>query len=201
MLLRARIKLPLIAYFVSRFTTLGFVIMQVLAFGLGNHPPSAHIDLLNNWCSISGFTARSCKTANAMIIILFSIAISSTSLLLFLRFKAIFNDNLWLVRVYLILWALYVAASAFPASKPFVTSMGARCVSANAPAIIGIIPGIGSLLYPAMIYGPIAYRLHANAHLELNEAGLRTHAELLVFGRHLSTFSKTLFLDGQMHLL
>ncbi|KAJ3871630.1 hypothetical protein F5051DRAFT_457013 [Lentinula edodes] len=144
-----------------------------------------------------------CAAANILIAVMFVMVIATSNYLLFLRLKAIYHDKVMVIRFYFLLWLVYVGVAAIQGASKSFMSIGDQCIPSPSFSTAFAIPSaIAALIYPMSVFGAIAYRLYRGAlHSLDDQAGVRMQVEMLVMGHHLPTFSKIIFLDGQMYLV
>ncbi|KAJ7882882.1 hypothetical protein B0H13DRAFT_1629275, partial [Mycena leptocephala] len=121
-----------------------------------------------------------------------------SSLRFFLRARAIFNRNTYLV-LFFVLW-LSVAASA--AAIP--TAVGAIkigrtkfCLNASARSYTGA-PGITQIIHDTTIFLVISWRLVQALH---TDHGFRQNFRAFMTGQYLPDFSRAVLKDGQFYYL
>jgi len=130
---------------------------------------------------------------------LYSIALPSTTLLLVFRVVALYKNNKYVVAFFALCWLAVLALS-------IVVPMGttgmqikntAYCVQLNFKpyAIIG---AIAPAVHDALIFVATAWAFLRNSYMEPN---LKNSYNVIVLGKHLPAFSKSLLRDGQLYIL
>ncbi|KAF7360663.1 hypothetical protein MVEN_00798000 [Mycena venus] len=158
-----RVGLATCVYFFSRFWSF----LHVLSSSVFNTYPL-------KWCSV----------AQTLVLASYAIAMPANSLLFFLRARAIFNRNPYLVAFFFCLWLSVIAtAAALPTS-----SKG----------------GISAQLHTVwfwlanLIFLAISWRLFGNSHVD---RGLKGNIRAFFTGEYLPQFSRAVLKDGQLYYL
>ncbi|KAJ7452763.1 hypothetical protein B0H11DRAFT_1741721 [Mycena galericulata] len=145
------------------------------------------------------FPLNRCNLAQLLMDICYAIAVPATCLLFFLRARAIFNRNPYLVTVFFCLW-LSVVGSAFtvPAGATADTIGVTRyCATTSTKSFVGI-SAITFLVHDTTIFLAISLRLFGNAHVD---HGFQRNLRAFLTGEYLPSFSRALLKDGQLYYL
>ncbi|KAJ7653414.1 hypothetical protein B0H17DRAFT_1186358 [Mycena rosella] len=154
---------------------------------------------------VLGFTifltspAGNCRILDLILNSLYPIAVPSTSLLFFFRVRAIYGGTLTITAVFGILWVMELAACI---PVPFGTG-GTNIESTRYCLVAELAPSIGGAaiaptVFDTAVFLAISYRLIGNAHI----ASSRRQTWRVMFrAAHLPSFSKTLFVDGQVYYM
>jgi len=130
---------------------------------------------------------------------LVSLAISSTAFLMFLRVRAVFNRNSYVVAFFAFMWIAVLGGSltAIPGAGGANIGPTNYCVVTKAEpylATAALIP----LVNDTLLFLAISWRLMKNTHMENS---IQTRFRILAFGEYLLPFSKALLQDGQVYYL
>ncbi|KAF8953402.1 hypothetical protein BDZ97DRAFT_1767467 [Flammula alnicola] len=172
------IRIPTLAYFLSRFSTLIYII-NCAVFDTIPVNACAELALAMDW--------------------FFPVVISSTSLLFLLRARAVFNDNIYIVSLFFFTWFAVVGGSLTSGLGTEGGNIGTTkyCWYTSVKSYVSasfIIP----LVHDTLIFIAISWRLMGNAHVDHNfKSGFRT----LLLGHYLPAFSRAMLQDGQMYYL
>jgi hypothetical protein len=179
LLTKHRIGLPTIAYFISRFGALGYVLASTIF-------ETAAI----TW---------NCARFEKILCTLYPIAIPATSLLFFFRVKAVFDRNQLVVAFFAFMWLATLAGCLTVTQGVTGINIGPTkyCLNFDLKdyvAAAAIIP----LINDTLVFLAISWRLMTNTHVDYD---IRSGVKTLMFGEYLPAFSKTLFQDGQAYYL
>ncbi|KAF9477484.1 hypothetical protein BDN70DRAFT_784811, partial [Pholiota conissans] len=187
------IKFPTMVYFISRWTTLAYLVAAVML----NATPIGE---------------SHCDVTRKLTAIFYLLAVASSELLFFLHVRAVYIDNLAAVSFLFLLWIASFGSSLTPlvAASTVVVSgvqninigpITGYCIGSqeeNAPEYLmmaAILPGIHDIfLFFALAYKILRYSCGDN---DRPVEKFKT----IVFGHHLPRFSKSLFLHGQAYIL
>ncbi|KAF9044975.1 hypothetical protein BJ165DRAFT_1527917 [Panaeolus papilionaceus] len=177
---RFRIRLPTIAYVVSRLGTLGLALTSSLY---------QTASITSNCAHFLKFTAP-----------FFPIAISATSFLFFLRLKAIFHNNLIVVVIFGIMWTtVFITTFAFPTGMGGVliqlSPIVQYCTVSETHRFV-IAPNIMLLVYDTLVFFAISWRLVSVMHVD-KDSPKGWSVGRMVFGGYLPSFSRALLHDNQ----
>ncbi|KAJ7277426.1 hypothetical protein C8J57DRAFT_1309190 [Mycena rebaudengoi] len=180
LLFKHRIGLGTVAYFFSRLATLFYILMSTL---FQTYP-------LNN-CSVAA-------KANEIACV---IALPANSFLFFLRARAIFDRNRYLILMFFCLW-LGVLGSALTPALPGVLTAGnvgptKYCMNIAGKAYGGLFT-IPPLINDTIIFLAISWRMFQIAHVD---NGLTANMKAFMTGEYLLPFSKAVLQDGQLYYL
>ncbi|KAJ7018993.1 hypothetical protein C8F04DRAFT_976246 [Mycena alexandri] len=177
--LKRRLGWPTAAYFLSRITSAAAVLgcMVFLTYPVGD-----------------------CRTFHLGIALLFPLAIPSTSLLFFFRVRAVYCCSRTVTIVFGLMWLTVLGTSLLiPIVTRGVNIGPTRYCSLGdlAPYVetIGLNPG----LFDTAVFLAISYRLVGNTHVEYRS--WRQKARAFFTGAYLPSFSKSLFIDGQLYYM
>ncbi|KAJ7863160.1 hypothetical protein B0H13DRAFT_2237146 [Mycena leptocephala] len=176
-----RVGLSTAVYFFSRFWTLLFILLSAM---------------------FETYPFNHCSVAQTMVEVCLAIAVPSTCLLFFLRARAIFNKNPYLVLFFFLLW-LSVAGSA--ATIP--TAITARnigptkyCLNVGVKPYAGAV-GITPLIHDTTVFLAISWRLFQNSYATISTHSLGGNIRTFITGEYLPQFSRALLHDGQLYYL
>ncbi|KAF7289027.1 hypothetical protein HMN09_01350600 [Mycena chlorophos] len=173
LLFQCRISVSTVVYFFSRLWSLLFI----LGGSMFQTYPLKH-------CALSQTLVESC----------FAIAVPLTSLLFFLRARAIFNRNPWLNVFLFSLWLSVAGTCATAPTAIHAITIGPTpyCINTGVKSYVGS-TAITPLLHDTSIFLAISWRLYMNSH----SRDVRT----FVTGKSLPSFSRALLKDGQLYYL
>ncbi|PPQ74973.1 hypothetical protein CVT24_010274 [Panaeolus cyanescens] len=177
LLTKYRIRLPTIAYMISRLGTLGLVLSGAI-FG-------------------SAAITTDCARFHRVVGAFYPITIPATSLLFFFRLRAVFNGNKIVVMAFAFIWLTLFASSI---SVPFGligTNIGPTeyCVTKSIRTFI-VAPTIISFVHDTLVLFAISWKLMAFTHEDLDvQRGVKS----MVLGDYLPTFSRSLLHGGQLY--
>ena len=158
--------------------------------------------------SVPAISSTNCGVFSTVTAACSSIAFSCTALLFFFRLRAIYNQNritiwsffvLWLAIPAVSIWSTCIIASgihledeAYPSFKycpDLVTNIQAQFLYTQST----------TLAYDTLVFIAISRRLCRISYLK--PQGPRESLKLLLFGKYLPIFTKSLYLDGQAYYL
>lgn len=128
----------------------------------------------------------------------YPVSLGFSALLFFLRVKAIYNRNPFVVAFFFVLWLGLLACTLF---IPIGATGGSiadtkYCEDNNVPS--GAYAAVTApLVHDTLVFAAISWRLLQNAHAQGFKEGWR----VALFGQYLPTFTKGLLLDGQKYYL
>lgn len=128
------------------------------------------------------------------------LAITCSAFLFFLRLRAVYNRNRIIVATFLALWFGLLAAAILIPLGVVGGAVGPQdycedAFVANTVSIVQLTP----LAYDTLVFIAISWRLCRIASVE--PAGPRETFQVMLFGKHLPTFAKSILLDGQLYYL
>jgi len=161
--------------------------------------------MLSNLCS-AGATVD-CTRITEAIKALFFIGMTSTTLLFFLRVRAIFANTRYAPAFFFFLWLANVGCSTLDFLLVDGTRLGPTesCIFTNLRKVYAIIPAVAVLVHDTLVFAAISYKLFSHSHFGMStrdqrgKPGNKTTAFLS--GRGLPAFSRTLLQDGQVYYL
>lgn len=137
------------------------------------------------------------KVANAWC----PVSIACSGFLFFLRLRAIYNRNQIVVAIFFVLWVALLAGGVL---VPIGINGGAvgstqycEDVSVSSFAFYG---EVAPLVFDTLVFVAISWRLSRIASPS-SEMGMGESIYVMLFGRNLPTFTKSLLLDGQVYYL
>jgi len=130
---------------------------------------------------------------------LYSIALPSSALLLVFRVVALYKDNQYIVAFFALCWIAILALS-------IVVPMGTTGMQIeNTPYCVeikfkpyAIIGAIIPVVHDTLIFVATAWAFVRNSYMETN---LKNSYDVVVLGKNLPAFSKSLLRDGQLYIL
>ncbi|KAJ6464822.1 hypothetical protein DFH09DRAFT_1225893 [Mycena vulgaris] len=168
------------SYFVSRIATLLYILSSTM---LQTYPAGSCLHLAK-------FTDVSC-----------AIALAANSLLFFLRARAIFNRNKYLVLFFLLLWLTVAGTAIIPALPGVMTiaNVGTTkyCMYIAAKTYTGLFT-IPPVINDTVIFVAISWRMFSSSHVN---NGFKGNFRALMSGEYLPGFSKAVLKDGQLYYL
>ncbi|KDR73152.1 hypothetical protein GALMADRAFT_251721 [Galerina marginata CBS 339.88] len=182
LLTRHQLRLPTIVYFISRFSTLAYMLMVTI---------------------FETASIGDCEKLYKLIPWLFCIAMPSTSLLFFFRVTAMYSDYKSVVAFFFLMW-LGILAGGVTSVLSVLSDAGSnigptrRCIGGTMKTFIwtGIIV---PLVNDSLIFFAISFRLML---VGLGErVRIRDAVKVIIFGKDLPAFSKALLRDGQAYYL
>ncbi|KAJ7434706.1 hypothetical protein FB451DRAFT_1063145 [Mycena latifolia] len=173
----SNLSLPLVAYFLSRVATLGFIVTATIfqVAPVGNCPS---LTLAIGWC--------------------FAAAVPATASLFFFRIAAVFNANKPVVLFFLVAWIATLGSSLL---VPFAVFGGhiastPRCIN-TAVKPFGAAGTIANACTDTLVFVALSWRLTFNG----TSPGLSGRSQSFVRGKGLPRLSKLLLQSGQLYYL
>lgn len=153
-------------------------------------------------CSADGNPAYPfghCSIAQTLVEVCFAIAVPSTSLLFFLRARAIFDKNTYLVLFFFLVWLSVLGSAATVPTAIIAINIGPTpfCINVGVRPYAGA-AGITPLVNDTIIFLAISWRLFRNSYADIS---LRGNIKTFITGEYLPQFSRALLKDGQMYYL
>ena len=131
--------------------------------------------------------------------VLFVFAMPSTSLLFFLRARAVFHANPFATAIFGVLWLGVLGGSMTPITAFKGVNLGpTRHCTIGIIRFYSVTAAITPLINDSIVFFAISWRLCANTKAD---PSLRNDVRTMVFGDHLPAFSKSLLQDGQVYFL
>ena len=128
----------------------------------------------------------------------YPISLGFSALLFFLRVKAIYNRNPFVVAFFFVLWlGLLVCTMLIPIGVSGDSIANTKyCEDADVPntAYAAV---TAPLVHDTLVFAAISWRLTQNAHTQNFKEGWK----VAILGHYLPTFTKGLLLDGQRYYL
>ncbi|KAF8160242.1 hypothetical protein K438DRAFT_1731737 [Mycena galopus ATCC 62051] len=179
LLFNYRLAWPVAAYFLSRITCAAYIIGSTV---------------------FSTYSAGRCRVFHLALGILYPIAIPSTSLLFFVRVRAIYGCTRAVTTVFALIWtAVIVSCILVPIATHGVNIGPTRyCVTGEVAEYAGAV-GLAPGLFDTAVFLAISYKLFRNTHVE--HPSWKQKARAFFSGAYLPSFSKSLFVDGQIYYL
>ncbi|KAJ7914792.1 hypothetical protein B0H13DRAFT_1611182 [Mycena leptocephala] len=136
-----------------------------------------------------------------------AISVPANSLLIFLRARAIFNGNRYLVLFFFFLWLTVAGAAIMPAIPGMIiaTNIGPTryCATASGKPDYTSIFTIAPPIHDTVIFVAISWRMYQSSHFENSrvDRGLIEVIKASVTGQYLPQFSRAVLKDGQLYYL
>ncbi|KDR73157.1 hypothetical protein GALMADRAFT_158289 [Galerina marginata CBS 339.88] len=178
-LTKRRIKLPTLIYWISRLSTLVWLLMIVVF-------QTAPI----------GHCARIARVMSGIL----AVAISSTSLLFFLRLRGVYKDNIYVVFSFFILWLAVCGGSLADAITIIGTNVGPTkyCTQGNFTSVVSM-SGLVVVVDDTLVFLAISWRVMKFS--PSNVWTLKSTLTRFFRGTDLPAFAKALLQDGQAYYL
>jgi len=148
------------------------------------------------------------------------VSVSSTTLLFYLRLKAIYKHNRAVINLFFVLWVLTTGCTilifwAGEVDRLFdPVSQDSMCIYSKFNLGLGTPPLNAILAHDTLVFLAVSYRLYFNSYfgLAVSNSDARSDFSLhltrtisktkeFISGRHLPTFSRALLRDGQIYYL
>ncbi|RDB25753.1 hypothetical protein Hypma_006259 [Hypsizygus marmoreus] len=170
---------PTVVYFLSRISVLASTLVNAV---IRSAPLGAH-----------------CQRFQTTACVLYHIAFSSTALLFFLRVRAIFNRNVYVVAFFFVLWLAVLGGSATVATVGGSSPLGPTkyCLPKPTKMYISASP-ITLAVHDTLVFAAISWRILSHSWLDPN---MKPALKAFVTGRYLPAFSRALLQDGQVYYL
>ncbi|KAF8154817.1 hypothetical protein B0H34DRAFT_660307 [Crassisporium funariophilum] len=176
---RVRFSLPFTAYTISRTATLLYVVLYAI---------------------YSTAPFGDCEALQEALSWVYLVAVSGTSLLFFLRVRAVYNKNMYITGLFFFLW-LCVAAGCVTISQGVLgINIGPTKYCMNSPNIAAYVTAavIIPLINDTLVFMFISGKLVSNCHLDFS---LKKGVRQGLFGDYMPAFSKGMLQDGQVYYL
>ncbi|KAJ7258052.1 hypothetical protein B0H12DRAFT_1015043 [Mycena haematopus] len=174
-----KVGIATVTYFFSRFWSLLYLLNSTL---------------------LETYPLKNCALGQELANICYAIAVPANCLLFFLRARAIFNRNRYLVIFLFVVWLSVVGTAAAMPSGVFGGNIGPTpyCLttSAKGPYVGGI--GITPVIHDTIVFLAISWRLFENSHAK---HGFTGNIKAFWTGEYLPRFSRAVLKDGQMYYL
>jgi len=178
-LLKSRPNISLIAYFLSRVGALGYMLGSAIfsSAPTGNCVVFEHA--VEAWCPLN---------------------VACTGYLFFLRLRAVYNRNRIIVGTFFVLWLGLMVSSLFVPIGVMGGAVGPTdyCEDALVSKAVYFVQ-MGPFIYDTLVFVAISWRLSRIAYIE--QAGPRESLQVVLFGKYLPAFTKSMLLDGQIYYL
>jgi len=145
------------------------------------------------------YPLKRCVLGQLLANICYAIAVPANCLLFFLRARAIFNRNPYLVMILFVLWLSVLGTGAVMPSGIFGGNIGPTpyCLTTSAKPYVGAI-GITPVIHDTAVFFAISWRLFGNSQ---GGHGLGGNIRAFLTGEYLPQFSKAVLKDGQLYYL
>ncbi|KAH0581337.1 hypothetical protein H2248_012429 [Termitomyces sp. 'cryptogamus'] len=177
LLFRHKIGIPTIVYFLSRASVLVYVSLNVIFITAA---------------------LPNCQIIEKTICVLYHITFSSTAFLFFLRVRAVFNKNKFIVMFFAALWLGVLGGSLTVAtvSNGFHLGPTRYCISTEFKPYASAAP-IAFTVNDTFVFFAISWRLLSSGTLRCEKLDMKS----LMLGKYLPAFSRALLQDGQVYYL
>ncbi|THU97702.1 hypothetical protein K435DRAFT_857379 [Dendrothele bispora CBS 962.96] len=212
--------IPTIAYIISRLSMVGAALMSAVFISKNRFDPFSphHRTHRTNKKAIS---TTKCKAINYVMLTFLFISVSSTTLLFFLRLKALYDHNQTVIRIFFCLWLITVGCSVTMfwsgeiAHFPDPVTQDPVCIYSAFNLKRGSFPLDAVLIHDTCVFIAVSCRLYHNSYFEMALANRQNaHSDFnlhltktmsktkeFISGRHLPAFSKALLRNGQIYYL
>ncbi|THU98147.1 hypothetical protein K435DRAFT_721083 [Dendrothele bispora CBS 962.96] len=189
LLTKFKLGIPTIVYFVSRVSTLGYQISQALTA---------------TWVPVE------CTAATRALKALFFVGMSSTTLLFFLRVRAIYSNSRSFQAFFLCFWLATVGCSTLDLLLVEGVRLGPTqgCIFANLKKLYAIIPAVAVLVHDTVVFIGISYKLFLfTEYSRSSRSQRRTRVQLrgdsvgFLSGKGLPALTRAVLQDGQVYYL
>ncbi|KAF8180724.1 hypothetical protein K438DRAFT_1841713 [Mycena galopus ATCC 62051] len=179
LLFKCRLAWPVVAYFVSRITGAAYVI-------------GATVFLT--------YPAGRCQAFEIALGVIYIFAIPSNSLLFFFRVRAIYGRTRAVTIAFGLLWIAVLGTSILVPFAARGANIGPThyCIIGEVTDYAGAI-GLAPGLFDTAVFLAISYKLVRNTHVE--HPSWKQKARAFFTGAYLPSFSRSLFVDGQIYYL
>ncbi|KAF7373748.1 hypothetical protein MSAN_00586300 [Mycena sanguinolenta] len=173
-----KVGIATVTYFFSRFWSLLYLLSSTL---------------------LETYPLKDCTFGQDLANVSYAITVPANCLLFFLRARAIFNRNRYLVLFFLVVWLSVLGTAAVLPSGVFASNIGPTpyCLTTSAKSYAGGI-GITPLIHDTIVFLAISWRLFENSHVG---HGLTENIRAFWTGEYLPRFSKAILKDGQLYYL
>jgi hypothetical protein len=146
------------------------------------------------------YPAGRCQAFDLALGVIYPVAIPSTSLLFFFRVRAIYGHTRPVTIIFGLMWTAVLATSILVPIAARGTNIGPTryCIIgevADYAGAVGLAPGV----FDTAIFLAISYKLVQNTHVE--HPSWKQKARAFFTGAYLPSFSRSLFVDGQIYYL
>ncbi|KJA13277.1 hypothetical protein HYPSUDRAFT_174115 [Hypholoma sublateritium FD-334 SS-4] len=178
-LVKSQLNISLIVYFASRIGAIGYLVGSVLFSTTATGNCVALITIAGSWCPL---------------------AFPCSAFLFLLRLRAVYNRDRVIVTIFSILWLGLLASSFFVPLGIQAAHIGptkyCTIISVKKSAILG---HLTPLIYDTLVFVAISWRLCRIACAR--PSGPQERLKVVLFGRYLPAFTKSILLDGQIYYL
>jgi len=130
---------------------------------------------------------------------------TSTTLLFFLRVRAIYADTRYGPTLFFFLWLANLGCSTLDFLLVDGTHLGSTqsCIFINLRKVYAIVPAVAVLVYDTTIFVAISYKLFTHSDLGMRDQEHPRGKQItaLLSGKGLPAFSRMLLQDGQIYYL
>ncbi|KAJ6503553.1 hypothetical protein C8R45DRAFT_1185204 [Mycena sanguinolenta] len=186
LLFQYRVGPGTVAYFFARLSTLFYLLSATLFL---TYP-------LNHCVLARKFYEVGC-----------AISVPANSLLIFLRARAIFNDNRVLILCLFALWLTVAGTAIMPAIPGMIKAANIGptkyCTTAGDKSYTGVFT-IAPPVHDTVIFVAISWRMFRNSHITKDsgtDRGLGAVIKAAMTGEYLPQFSRAVLMDGQLYYL
>lgn len=184
-----------------RIATVAFLLCSVVfSSELSEH---RSVEYTYNWHdNIPGIQSSHCTLFITLVSSFSSVAFSCTAILFFLRLRAVYNRNQVVVVTFFVLWLVFPALSI---TLPLLITIRQvynstkYCPSGIFNDGIIFIMQLATLVYDTLVFIAISRRLCQIS--SVKPSGPKENMRLILFGKHLPAFTKSLYRDGQVYYL
>ncbi|KAG6867430.1 hypothetical protein C0993_002818 [Termitomyces sp. T159_Od127] len=183
-LFKLKIGIPTVTYFISRISILVYVLLNVIFSNYQSRTLAAELP--------------DCQVLEKIICAFYHITFSSTALLFFLRVRAFFNQNKYIIAFFALLWLAVLGSSLTAATVASAMHLGPTnyCVNAKLKPYASAAP-ITFAINDTFVFLCISWRLLSSA----LGRGRNSSIVSVILGNYLSAFSRALLHDGQVYYL
>ncbi|EMD35665.1 hypothetical protein CERSUDRAFT_96777 [Gelatoporia subvermispora B] len=180
LLFKCRIGLPTAVYFLSRVSSLFYV----LASTIFETAPIGRCALLEK-----------------IVDIMYPISVSSTCLLFFFRIRAVFDRSNIIVALFFVVWLSVVGGTLTIVTAVKSINIGPTnyCLNASLKSYASA-AGITPLIHDTLVFVAISLRLLMNSRVDWRR-DWKLQARAFVTGEYLPVFSRALLQDGQLYFM
>ncbi|KIM36344.1 hypothetical protein M413DRAFT_424975 [Hebeloma cylindrosporum] len=178
LLFKYQVRLPTVVYFLSRRAALGYMVAAALA-ETAPIPRCEELQRATSW--------------------MYTVCISTTSLLFFFRVRAVWNGNKYVIWFFSVMWLGVVGSALTAPHIIFATNIGStRYCTTGAVKPFAVVTVIVPLVNDTLVLLAVTVGFVMNTHLEPTlKRGMRT----VMYGDYLPAFSRAMLRDNQMYYL
>ncbi|THU97701.1 hypothetical protein K435DRAFT_857378 [Dendrothele bispora CBS 962.96] len=213
--------IPTIVYIISRLSIVGAVLMGVTFLSKNCFYPFSSINELTKQTTKKAIPTTKCKAIDDLIVTFLLISVSSTTLLFFLRLKALYEHKQTVIRMFFCLWLVTVGCSVAMfwsgeiAHFSDPVTQDPICTYRTFNSNVGFFSLIAVFVNDTCVFIAVSYRLYLNSYFEMARADREnacsdftlhltktvSKTQEFISGRHLPAFSKALLRNGQVYYL